>query len=113
MDHSDTPASHFGAPSAYSTPHVHQDMQNGPLLPPHSHAQLYAAAVSVPAQTPIGNTHYGAQGYRGLDERGPDGPINSDDQYQFSLRPVTTTTQLIPIDPALQRSTKQAPQLVW
>ncbi|KAF8193470.1 hypothetical protein K438DRAFT_1761633 [Mycena galopus ATCC 62051] len=109
MDHSDAPASHFGAPSAYGTPRVHPDMQNGPPPPPHWHAQSYAAAVSVPAPTPIGNTHYSAQGYRGLDGRGPDGPVNSDDQYQFSLRPVTTTTQSIPIDPALQHNTEQAP----
>ncbi|KAJ7796430.1 hypothetical protein B0H14DRAFT_2915353 [Mycena olivaceomarginata] len=84
-------------------------MQNGPPPPPHWHAQSYAAAVSAPAQTPIGNTHYGAQGYHRHDGRGPDGPVNADDQYQFSLRPVTTTTQSIPIDPALQRSTKQVP----
>ncbi|KAJ7204878.1 hypothetical protein B0H12DRAFT_1243555 [Mycena haematopus] len=109
MDHSDAPASHFGAPSAYSTPRIHQDTQNGPPPPPHWHAQSYAAAVSAPAQTPIVNTHYSAQGYRGHDGRGPDGPVNPDDQYQFSLRPVTTTIQPIPIDPALQHSTEQAP----
>ncbi|KAJ7806242.1 hypothetical protein B0H14DRAFT_3484230 [Mycena olivaceomarginata] len=86
-------------------PRIHQDMQNGPPPPPHWHAQSYAAAVSAPAQTPIGNAHLSAQGYRGHDGCGPDGPVNSD----FSLRPVTTTTQSIPIDPALQRSTEQVP----
>ncbi|KAJ7369087.1 hypothetical protein DFH08DRAFT_796885 [Mycena albidolilacea] len=99
MDHSDAPASHFGAPSGYSTPHVHQDMQNGPPPPPHWHVQSYAAAVSAPAQTPIGNTHYSAQGYHGHDGCGPDGPVNADDQYQFSPHPVTTTTHAAPIKP--------------
>ncbi|KAF8214804.1 hypothetical protein K438DRAFT_1749886 [Mycena galopus ATCC 62051] len=98
--------SHFGALSTFSTPHVHQDVRNGPPL--HWHGHSYAAAVSVPSQTPIGNASHAGQGYRGHDGRGPDGP----EQYQFSLHPVTTTTaQSIPIDPALQHSSDcdQAP----
>ncbi|KAJ7193023.1 hypothetical protein B0H12DRAFT_1082618 [Mycena haematopus] len=95
----DLPPPRFSVPNILSTPTVHQDSQNGP--PPQWQGHSYhTVPAALPLQTPITTTStYANQWYRGLDGRGPDGPVHPEQQYQFSLRPVVSSTPQI--DPAL------------
>ncbi|KAF8205940.1 hypothetical protein K438DRAFT_1963721 [Mycena galopus ATCC 62051] len=110
MAHSgDVPLPHFSVSNVLNTPTVHPDTRNGP--PSHWHGHTYATMTAqTPAsfQKPLADTNYQNQGYRGHDGRGPDGPVNPAEQYQFSLRPVmNTTSQPIPVDPILLRDDRE------
>ncbi|KAF7375532.1 hypothetical protein MSAN_00441400 [Mycena sanguinolenta] len=97
---------HFPAPNAFNTPTVQQDPRTMP--PPHWQQRSYANAVSGSFQTPNANVNYAAQGFRGPDGRGPDGPVTQEQQFHFSLRPIANANpQAIPIDPALLRDNRE------
>ncbi|KAF8162160.1 hypothetical protein K438DRAFT_2070138 [Mycena galopus ATCC 62051] len=96
----DLPPPRFSVPNVLNTPTLHQNSRNGTLPPCHGHPYS-----TTQVQTPAVNTSCADQGYRGHDGRGPDGPVHPQEQYQFSLRPVMSSTPQI--DPALLRDDRE------